>query len=152
MSGWIESVALSVMTVMMALTFFDVLGRYIFNRPIAGSYELTEYMMAIVVSFSIAYCATHKGHVSIDLVTSRFPQRVQAIIDCITCLLGLSLFSLITWQCALYTKRVFVSTLVSWTLQLPAFPIVGLVTLGSAMFCLVLIAHFFDFLSKAVKK
>lgn len=151
-SGWINSVGKGILAAMMFLTFADVSLRYVFNRPLTGSYELTEYMMVILVGFGIAYCAVVKGHITIDIVVSRFPQRTQAIIDSVTCLIGLGLFSLITWQCALHLKGHFEAGVASVVLLIPTFPFIAALTLGSAMFCLVLLTHLVEFLSQAVRK
>jgi len=151
-SRWLHSVGVSILAAMMLLTFADVALRYVFNRPISGSYELTEFMMAVLLTFGIAYCAVVKGHVTVDVVVSRFPQRVQAIIDSITCLLGLSLFSLITWQCILYAAEKYGSGHGSVVLEIPIYPFIGLIALGSLVFCLALLAHLIEFLSQAVEK
>ena len=45
---------------MMLLTIFDVIGRYIFNLPITGAYEITEAMMVTVVFFFIGYAQAKK--------------------------------------------------------------------------------------------
>ena len=151
-SGAIHSVGIGVLAVMMLLTASDVILRYVFNRGIPGSFELTEYMMAIVVAFGLAYCAVKKGHVKVDLVVARFPQRAQAIIDSVTGLLGLGLFSFITWQCCIYIKVQFASKIASSVLYIPAFPFVAVVAFGSALLTLVLLADFLDFLSRTVKR
>lgn len=148
----LHSVGVGVLAAMMVLTASDVTLRYVFNRPIVGSFDLTEYMMAIVVSFSLAYCAFFKGHVSVDIVTSHFPQRAQAIIDSITSLLSTFLFALITWQSFIYMKLLFDSGLKSTVLLIPRFPFAGLVCLGSAFLTVVLVADFLEFLSRAVRK
>lgn len=151
-SGGLHSVGVTILAAIMVLTFTDVTLRYAFNRPIVGSYEITEFMMAIFVTFSVAYCGAKKGHVTVEAIVSRFSQRVQGIIDSITCLLGLFLFSLITWQCVVFVKDKLDAGLTSGTLLISVFPFVGVVALGSAMFCLVLIGHFLTFLAKAVEK
>ena len=151
-SGALHSVGVGVLALMMLLTASDVTLRYVFNKPIVGSFDLTEYMMAIVVAFSLAYCAVMKGHVRVELVVSRFSERAQAIIDTITGLLGLGLFSLITWQCCVYIKVLFASKLASSVLLIPAFPFVGVVAFGSALLTLVLLVDFLDFLSQAVRR
>ena len=81
-----NSIAAGVLTAMMILTGFDVTLRYIFNRPIPGSYEITQYMMPIVVVFGLAYCALEEGHVRVELLTSRFPVRAQAFMNSIASL------------------------------------------------------------------
>ena len=151
-SGALHSVGISVLGLMMLLTAADVTLRYVFDRPIMGSFDLSEYMMAIVVAFGLAYCAVMKGHVKVELVVSRLPQRAQAIIDTITGLLGLGLFSLITWQCFMHMKLLFASGLTSTVLLIPVFPFVAMVGLGSALLTLVLLTDFLDFLSQAVKR
>jgi TRAP-type C4-dicarboxylate transport system permease small subunit len=148
----LHGAGVGVLAVMMVLTAADVTLRYVFNRPIVGSLDLTEYMMAIVVSFSLAYCAFLKGHVRVDLIVDHLPQRLQAVIDSITCLLGVFLFSLITWQGFVYVGILIDSGVKSTVLLIPRFPFVGLVCLGSGFLTLVLLANFLEFLSQAVRK
>jgi TRAP-type C4-dicarboxylate transport system permease small subunit len=148
----LHSVGITVLGLMMLLTAADVTLRYAFDRPVMGSYDLTVYMMAIVVAFGLAYCAVMKGHVRVEVVVSRLPQRAQAIIDSITCLVSLGLFSLITWQCFVNMKLLFASKLTSSVLLIPVFPFAGVVGIGSACLTLVLLTDFFDFLSQAVRK
>ena len=151
-TGVFLGVGVAVLVLMMFLTAADVTGRYVFNRPILGSVELTEFMMATVVAFCIAYCAVMKGHVRVEVIVSRLPQRAQAIIDSITCFVGLGLFSLITWQCFVNMKLLFASKLTSSVLLIPVFPFAGVVGIGSACLTLVLLTDFLDSLSQAVKK
>ena len=148
----LHSIGVGVLAVLMVLTASDVTLRYVFNRPIVGSFDLTEYMMAIVVSFGLAYCASSKGHVRVDFVVSHLPPRVQAAIDSITGLLSTVLFSFITWQCFVYTRLLFDSGLESTVLLIPRFPFAGLVCLGSAFLTVVLLADFLEFLSRMVRK
>ncbi len=151
-SNVLYGVGLGVLALMMFLTAGDVILRYVFDRPIVGAFDLTQYMMAVFVGFSLAYCAVQKGHVSIDLVVSRLPQRAQAIIDSVTSLLSLGLFSLITWQCFVYMKVVYNSKLTSTVLLIPVFPFVGLVGFGSAILTLVILTDFLESLSRGMKR
>ena len=152
LSGAFYSVGIGVLAVLMFLTAGDVTLRYVFNRPITGTFDITQFMMAILVSFGLAYCAVKKGHVRVDLVVSHFSKRAQTIIDAITGLFGLGLFSLITWQAAVNMKELWGSGLTSSVLLTPVFPFAGLVALGSACLTLVLLSDFLNFLSEAVKR
>ena len=147
----VNSVAAGILVVMMLLTAADVLLRYVFNQPISGSLELTEYMMLIVVAFGLAHCAAQKGNVRVDVLTSRLPPRAQAVLNSITYLLSLGLFALITWQSISYIGFMFDAGRISASLLIPVFPFVGMVALGSAMLSLVLLVDFLDYLSQAVK-
>jgi TRAP-type C4-dicarboxylate transport system permease small subunit len=137
---------------MMFLTATDVILRYLFNRPVSGAYELIEYMMAIVVPFGIAYCAYQRGHVAVDLLVVRFSKRLQAAIGTITSFLTLGLFVLITWQNLRYIREQYDSQLTSAVLLIPVYPFIAIVTVGTAVFCLILLRDTIEFLMKAVTK
>jgi TRAP-type C4-dicarboxylate transport system permease small subunit len=147
-----NSVAAVILVAMMFLAAMDVLLRYLFNRPISGAMELTEYMMVILVSLGLAYCAFVKGHVSVEVLTSRFSSKVQAVLNCITYFLSFGFFSLITWQSIKYIRLMFKSHLISAVLHIPAFPFIAMLSLGSLAFSLVLLADFLDYLSQVVNK
>ena len=146
----IKNIAAGILAAMMFLTAMDVMLRYIFNRPISGSLEITEYMMVILVGFWLAYCATVKGLVSVEIVTSRFSPRTQAILNSITYFLSFVFFSLITWQTIRNVTLVFESELVSPVLLIPTFPFAVMLALGSLVFTLVLLVTFLEYLSEVV--
>ena len=67
---------------MMALTFVDVVGRYVFNAPVKGSAEATELMLAVIVFAGLPLAAAAREHVRIDLlelVLSERAKRRQAV-------------------------------------------------------------------------
>jgi TRAP-type C4-dicarboxylate transport system permease small subunit len=148
----INSVAAAILVAMMFLTAMDVLLRYLFNRPVSGAMELTEYMMVILVSLGLAYCGFVKGHVSVEVLTSRFSPKIQAILNCITYFLSFGFFSLITWQSIKYIRLMFKSNLISAVLHIPVFPFVAVLSLGSLVFSLVLLVDFLGYLSQVVNE
>jgi TRAP-type C4-dicarboxylate transport system permease small subunit len=148
----ITYVAAGVLALMMLITAADVLLRYIFNRPISGTWELTSYMMAVVVGFGLSYCALVKGLISVEVLTSRFSPRAQAVFNCITYFFSFLFFSLVTWQSILYIKLIFESNLVSAVLVIPTFPFVAALALGSLVFTLVLLKDFLEYLSQLVTR
>jgi TRAP-type C4-dicarboxylate transport system permease small subunit len=144
--------AAAVLTAMMALTGLDVIMRYIFDRPVSGTLEITEFMMAIVIAFGLAYCAVQKRHVRIDIVISRFPKRAQALMDAIANLAFLGLFVMIAWRSALRMQSMFKGQLTSAVLFIPKWPFLLLVIIGSAILCIVVLRDSIDCLTRAIKK
>jgi TRAP-type C4-dicarboxylate transport system permease small subunit len=142
-------IGLCCLAIMMFLTAVDVIGRYFFNRPVLGSFEITEYLMVILVGASLAYCGIKKGHVEIELLTDRLSMRAQTILGCVTSFLGFLLFCLITWQTVLYVGDLLESGLESSVLHIPAWPFVVALAIGSAVFCLVLFLRFLEYLYRA---
>lgn len=69
--------AISVMV--MASIIGRALDGWWFFQPITGDYELVEIGTAIAVFSFLPWCQLNRGHVSVDIVTSRLPQRGQAV-------------------------------------------------------------------------
>ncbi len=138
------AIAATVLTAMMLLTAVDVVMRYIVNRPISGAFELTEYMMALFVPFSIVYCAEQKGHVSVELLIKRFPEFVQRGVGLLTSLLTMLFAALIAWQNLLYIGETYADKLTSSVLLIPAFPFIAPVAIGIGVYGLVILLHIFN--------
>lgn len=62
------SVAAVTLFAMMVLTFADVWGRYLLNRPVFGGYEVTEFMMGVLIFTALPMLCAQEGHVTIDLL------------------------------------------------------------------------------------
>lgn len=148
----VSVVAASAMIAMMFLTGTDVTLRYIFNSPLPGSMELTEFMMVIVVALGLSYCALQMGHVRVDVVVSRLPKRAQVVMNTIASFVFLGLFILITWQTVPRVKAMIDVQLRSQVMGIPVPPFALVVTAGGAVLCLVLLRDFFDDLYQVLKK
>ena len=132
------AVAAAVLASMMFLMITDVFCRYVLNRPILGAFEITEFMMVMLVFFSIGYAQQKKAHISVDVLVLKLPRRTQQIFQAIGSFLGLGLFSLMTWQIVLHALRVYRAHQRSIDLGLPVFPFTLMAALGAAIFCLTL--------------
>jgi TRAP-type C4-dicarboxylate transport system permease small subunit len=147
----LTNIAAWALAAMMFLTFVDVVLRYFFNSPIQGAGELIEFMMAIVVPFSIVYCARLKAHIAVDFITESLPKSVRNVIDTINSVLMLGLFVLITYQSYFYLIDEFESGLTSPVLYIPTYPFVAMVSLAFFALTLVLIEQFVRSLVEIVK-
>jgi len=56
------------LSLMVALTFVDVLGRRLLNTPVFGATDITEHLMAIIVFAGLPLLTARRGHLSIDLL------------------------------------------------------------------------------------
>lgn len=145
------SVGASAVVVMMFLTAADVFLRYCFNRPLHAAFELTEYLMVIAIALTLTYCAIMKGHVRAEVLVSLLPQRAQAVIRSIVTVLGLGLFSLITWQSAIQAGVIQASGAYSGVLQVPVYPFVWVLFAGSGLISLVFLRDLCESVVHAVK-
>lgn len=152
LSRVVSGVGLSLLVGMMLLIVADVSLRRLFNKPILGSVELVEYTLAILVFLTIAYCAVQGGHIAIDVLFSRFPQRLQAVLDSFNYLLSVVLFGLMSWQLIVQVLNVKRMGEASMLLGIPHYPVVFIAAFGSALLTVVLLLQFVETLSGMLRK
>jgi len=122
--------------VMMCLTAADVMGRYIFNSPITGAFELTEYLVLILIFSFLANAQAHKMHVTVDLILSRFPKRLRYYVELFNHTMSLAIMALITWigiERAFELKEVGEA---SPNLGVPFYPFAFYLVLGCLVMCI----------------
>jgi len=85
-----------VLFLMMLITAVDVAGRYLFNKPIAGGFELTEILLAALIYCGLPLVSKRREHIVIDTFDSFMSKRVKRGLDiladivCTIALAGLS--------------------------------------------------------------
>jgi TRAP-type C4-dicarboxylate transport system permease small subunit len=152
LSTVVNSIGMAAMAVMMVFVAMDVTLRKLANMPILGSIELTQFILAICAAFGLAQCAVNKGHVVIDLVISRLSRRTRGLLGIGTGILSIGVGVLMTWQLISYIFITMKANNVTGVLYIPIWPFVALVTFGFALFCVVLIIHFLEFIVEGSRK
>ena len=61
----------------MALTFFDVLGRKFLDHSIPGSLEMTELMMVVVIFGALPLVSERSEHIVFDSLDAFWPQWLR---------------------------------------------------------------------------
>jgi TRAP-type C4-dicarboxylate transport system permease small subunit len=145
------SIALVGMVSMMLLTFIDVSGRSLFNKPIIGAYEITQVLVAATVALALAYTGVQKKHISIDMFIARLPVGAQKIIIVIADLLSFIMLALITICAVAQARNLYSQGETTAALGIKLFPFVWALAFGCAMLSLVYLVDFLRSLIKAVK-
>ena len=83
--AWLEG-ALSltsgtVLFLMMMITAVDVIGRYVFNRPLAGGFEITEMLLAALIYCGLPLVSQRREHIVIDTFDPLMSARVKRGLD-----------------------------------------------------------------------
>jgi len=61
---------------MMVLTFFDVVGRYLLNKPIRGAFEITELALLVLIFAGLPLVSHADEHVTMDFIDRLLPARL----------------------------------------------------------------------------
>lgn len=72
----LEAFAGVMLMALMLITCVDVVGRYVFNNPIPGAIELTQFGMAMLVFAIMPVVTWRGGHIVVDLLDRYLSSKV----------------------------------------------------------------------------
>ena len=107
-----------------------------------GAYETVGFLGAIVIAFALGYTQKRKDHIVVDILTEKFPKRVNRVLDGINYFITTIFFAIVSWQVFVWGMKISKSGEVSETLKIMFHPFIYSVSLGFAVFSLTLILDF----------
>jgi TRAP-type transport system small permease protein len=143
---------ITILVMLTALTCADVIGRYLFKKPILGTTEITEYMMVCIVFLAIAWCAVKNKQIVVDILLMNLKPGPKTVLNICTHFIGLGVMVIITWRNFLETLATQNSPRASAILSIKAFPFYWVMTAGLALLCLVMLVQLVQNITKMVKK
>jgi len=147
---YFKHIAAILLVLMPIPVFLDVVIRLVVDYSLPGIIELEEFLLLIIIFFSLPYVHGRSGHIRIDLITSKMPGRLQNVLACVMSLLAISLFVLLTWQLVHLGISKMQSNEVSWTLKLPMWIFYFLAASGSALMVYMTLRDFLVTLKKTI--
>ena len=115
----------------------------VFHFPFRGAYEIVSFLGAIVIAFALGYTQRRKDHIVVEILTERFPKKLQRGIDTFAYLVITIFFAIVSWQIFVWAMKIYVSHEASETLKVIYHPFVFAVALA---FAVVSLTTFVDFL------
>jgi TRAP-type C4-dicarboxylate transport system permease small subunit len=139
----VSSIAAVFMFLIMIIVFSDVVMRYGFNKPFSWAYDLISlYLMAGVFFLILSEAYASHAHVSVDILQQKFPPAMIRLTEIVTCLVGISVFSLIAWLGFLRAiDSYYASDVMAGGIPWPMWPSIGLVPFGAGLITLRLVLH-----------
>jgi len=146
---YVSMAGMSLLIPLMLLTTSDVIGRGFFRKPIPGTFELSEYILAVFILLGAAYTQQVKGHVGVDFITSKLSPRLRAVCEIVTTVLSLFIIAIVIWQGFLEGIR---ERTVSDMLRIPQYPFRLLVAIGGFLLWLELLIDLMSSIGKVIRR
>ena len=137
----VNGIGIVIIFLLMLLTVTDVVLRKLFSKGILGTLELSEFMMAAIVFFSLAEGELQNRNVNVDLFVRKLSLKSRVIIDAIMKILGFVLYCFITFAVFSYAGLMKSSGEVSLDLWMPKYPLIYVVAVALIIFSAVLLFH-----------
>lgn len=138
---------------MMLMIVTDILCRYLFDKTLQGTIELTEFIMVALVYFTLANTQAQKAHIKAEILVDHLSAKKKILLKLLTYALGLFTFSFITWQGIL-------SAVDSWTVRevtdgvipFPTLPAKLAIPVGCSILCLRFLRDILESLQDLARK
>lgn len=133
---WTRRLALLAGWILLAIGFLTVADatlRYGFNRPLPGTFELTELVLAVIIFFGLPYTGLIDGHVAVDILTARLSPRAQHAFIAVTSLVVAALLGVITWEITRLADEFLRTNRTTITARIPVLPFAVPVALAAAL-------------------
>ncbi|MFG6565663.1 TRAP transporter small permease [Sulfitobacter sp. 1A13421] len=98
---WISVVTLISMAL---LTFSDVVGRYVFNAPVGGAFEIIGMGMAVLIFAALPEVTARNEHVSVSLVKF-LPEGLQKFLQLIMAAIVAGSLGVLAWRLLEHANR-----------------------------------------------
>lgn len=125
-TGW------AALAFMAAAGAVDVLGTALFDKPLQGTFEMSEQALAAVIFLGLLHTQIKQSHIVVDIFTERLTGRAaqfsQAFALSATAL-ALGLIAVQTWP--QFTASMAINEQAPGALSFPIWPVKGLVSVGA---------------------
>jgi TRAP-type C4-dicarboxylate transport system permease small subunit len=99
--------ASAILMAMMLLTFVDVVGRYVFNRPVRGGFEVTELGLLVLIFAGLPLVSHADEHVTMDFIDRLLAPRARAALERFVDAVCAAIFVFAAWLVWLKADRIW---------------------------------------------
>jgi len=146
-AGWVlGTIVAADLAAMMVLTFLDVSGRKLISSPIYGAYEVTEFMMGMLIFCALPLVTAREGHVTIDIMDHFVPRRAMRGQRIVVSLLSAAVLGVIAWQLWGLSASHLHTNEVTMTLHIPHGPFTRTFSVMAALATLACLAVAWDYM------
>lgn len=124
---------------MMTLTFVDVWGRYVFDAPIPGGFEITELMMATLIFAGLPLVTRGDEHVTVDLFDKFFPKALARGRDAVVALVCAVMMGILSWRMWIKASEQAEYGDQTAALLIPVAPVSFFMSVSCAFVCVLLL-------------
>jgi TRAP-type C4-dicarboxylate transport system permease small subunit len=125
---------------MVLLTSTDAIGRYLFNRPITGAYEVTEkYLMLGSVFLGCAYSYRRGAFIRVTILTNHFRRSLLMVVNHLVQLFSIVYIIVLTIATILQVLRTYASKMTFNSISQPVWPSCAIIPAGLLLMLILMV-------------
>lgn len=108
---------------LVAVTCIDVVGRYVFEAPLVGAFEMTQMLLGALVFCALPLTTERREHVEVDLLRTLLGTSVNRFLNCFASLFSMALLLTFGWQLIIHGLGEIEKGTVTNDLSIPLGPL-----------------------------
>jgi TRAP-type C4-dicarboxylate transport system permease small subunit len=136
----LELISALLVTGLVLVTVVDVVGRYLFNAPLAGAFEITQLLLGALVFAALPLTTAKGAHIEVDLLLPLLPGGVSHGLARFAGVVTAFVFVFFAWRLALLTKDHLAAGTRTSGLGLPLWGL-GVTGVASTLVCAAIAAR-----------
>lgn len=119
----------------------DVIGKFVFNRPLPGTIPIvSQFYMVFATFLPLAMVERSNSHISVEIIVMNFPKRARDFFAMLATAVGAIVFGLLTWRSLVEAGRKYEVGTFSYEdgHKILTWPTYYIVPLGTGLLTLVL--------------
>lgn len=149
-TGYMSTLGAFALLLLMLWTVADVVLRFLFNRPILGTYEVVEYSLVAFVFMAFAYAQFCKAHIRVPVLLEKLGPRGRSLLEAISSVIVLAMGVVMTWGALLQSINQYNSHVTSAVLLIPKWPFEVISFIGLFAFCVAMLVDVLADISMAM--
>lgn len=122
---WVSSATLFLM---MMLTFADVIGRYLFARPILGSSEIIASLLALTIFAGLGITNARDEHIVVELFDQRIRRLMPRVYDVTIQAFSIAAMALVAYVLFEFALESYHTNARTFVLEIPTYYAAGAVS------------------------
>ena len=98
----LEIISATLLSVMMALTFVDVIGRYVFTAPVFGAAEMIQFLLAMTIFGGLSLINASDSHITVELFEPWLKRHIPRLQPVIVQSFSVLVMAIIAWQLTVF--------------------------------------------------
>jgi TRAP-type C4-dicarboxylate transport system permease small subunit len=144
--GLVSAVATFMMLLLVAA---NVIGRYLFNAPITGAFEITESLLVVGIMLGLALTQYHDGHIRVTILTRRMPPSWARYAKIFALIIGAVFFAWCAYASWRFAYQSYSFNEQEWgTITFPLYPVKFVVFLGVVLLTVQFVLDAIDDIAK----
>jgi len=151
LSRALDRLAAVCIVAMMAVVVLNIFLRAFLGKPLLGTIDYVNILMALTIGLGLAYCGLKNGHIAVEFMVEKLSNKTQGVLGIVVNLTGLLFWGAAAWYMAAYARNMMAANLLGGTVAIPLYPVVYLVAFGLLVLCLVLVLRLLDSVRMVIK-